>query len=319
MVRAGIDDPGRVAPDSLSDLDFLLLRQEGVIAWQQARRYLTEKTILHRVRSGRWRQAHRAVYVTHTGSVADGQRLWIASLAVGNGRPALLAGATALSQLGLRGYRSRRVHIIVPAGRQDTDPPRGVIVHRTRTLRPQDMHLAGAPPCTMPGRSMIDAAQWAASDAEAVTVIAATFQQRLVCLADVAPLLTRMRRLRRRPVIVAAVADASGGAESTYEIEFLRLCRRARLPEPVRQAVRTDRSGGRRYCDVLFEQWRVQVEIDGSQHMEVRAWYADMRQGNDVAISGVRLLRFPGWAVRHRPDEVIADVRAALIAAGWRP
>ena len=90
------------------------------------------------------------------------------------------------------------------------------------------------------------------------------------------------------------------------------------MPEPSRQATRTDRDGRRRYRDVFFDEWRVQVEIDGSQHTDVRAWYADMRDHNEAAITGVRLLRFPGWALRHRPAEVIADVRAALKAAGWR-
>jgi hypothetical protein len=144
-------------------------------------------------------------------------------------------------------------------------------------------------------------------------------QQRLVDLGEVRPVLARMRRVRRRSVIEAAVADAAGGAESAYEIDFARLCRRGGLPEPTRQAVRTDRDGRKRYRDVFFEEWGVQVEIDGSQHMEIRTWYADTRQGNQIIISGVRLLRFPGWAVRHDPDQVIADVRAALTAAGWHP
>jgi hypothetical protein len=313
------DDPRLFRADRLGELEFLLLRQDGVLAWRQARRFLSEKAVRHRVRSGRWRLAHRAVYLAYNGPVTVKQRRWIASLAVGNGRPALLAGSTALTHLGLRGWPETAIHLLVPAQRADTDPPTGVIVHRTRRLTRRDVHFAGTPPCTMPARSMIDAAQWAATDAGAVTVVAATFQQRLVDLGDVRPVLATMKRLRRRAVIEAAVADASSGAESAYEIDFARLCRRAGLPEPSRQAFRTDRNGRRRYRDVFFDEWRVHVEIDGSQHMDVRAWYADMRQGNEIAISGVRLLRFPGWAVRHHPDEVIADLRAALIAAGWHP
>ncbi|BBH67200.1 hypothetical protein ACTI_38850 [Actinoplanes sp. OR16] len=165
---------------------------------------------------------------------------------------------------------------------------------------------------------MIDAAQWAFSDTEAISLVASVFQQRLVTVEQAAAILRDGRWRRRRKVIEGAVVDAAGGSESAYEIEFLRLCRRAGLPEPSRQAVRRDRDGRHRYRDVFFERWRVQVEIDGSQHMEVRGWYADMRAGNEIAISGVRLLRFPGWAVRYRPEEVVADVRAALRAGGWR-
>jgi len=31
------------------------------------------------------------------------------------------------------------------------------------------------------------------------------------------------------------------------------------------------------------------------------------------------VLRFPAWLVREDPGQVIAQVRSALVAAGWRP
>jgi very-short-patch-repair endonuclease len=83
--------------------------------------------------------------------------------------------------------------------------------------------------------------------------------------------------------------------------------------------VRTDARGRKRYLDVVFEEWKVHVEIDGGQHTEVGHWWADMRRQNDLWISGVRVLRFPAWVVRDRPGDVIAQVRAALLAAGWCP
>jgi very-short-patch-repair endonuclease len=83
--------------------------------------------------------------------------------------------------------------------------------------------------------------------------------------------------------------------------------------------IRRDERGRRRYRDVYFDEWRLHVEIDGGQHMEVRAWSADMRQHNEIIIAGERLLRFSSWMVRHRPNEVLAQLRAGLWAAGWRP
>jgi hypothetical protein len=311
---------GTAAPGpSLADI---LQRQHGVISWRQARRHLTASAIGHRVKVGRWQRVHNGVYVTHTGPMTERQHWWIASLAVGRGRPALLAGATALRVLGLRlpgtSDHEAALHVILPARMTDKDPPWNVVVHRSRYLTHADACLTGPVPCTNRGRSLIDAAQWALTDTAAVTIIAAAFQQRIVAFGEVEALLRARRRLRRRKIIAAAVADAGGGSESAYEVEFLRLCRRAGLPEPSRQVRRADRDGRRRYRDVFFEPWHIQVEIDGAQHMEVRGWYADMRAGNEIAISGVRLLRFPGWAIRHRPEEVVADVRAALRAAGWR-
>lgn len=314
-----LDDFRPFSPDQAGELEFLLFRQDGVISTRQARRFLSPKAIRHRLASGRWRAAHRGVYLTTTGPVTVHQRRWIAALTAGQGRIAPLAGLSALAVLGLRGHPDRPIRVLIGIDRQDTDPLPGVRVHRTRHLPPEDLHRAGRPPCTMPGRSVIDAAQWARTDDEAVIIIAAAVQQRLVGAVDLAPVLARGWRLRRRAVIEAAVADAVGGAHSGNEVDFARLCRRAGLPEPSRQVVRVDPTGRRRYRDVHFDQWGVHVEIDGGQHMEVRAWYADMRQHNEVAIAGERLLRFPGFALRLRPDEVIAQVRAALIAAGWRP
>jgi hypothetical protein len=37
-----------------------------------------------------------------------------------------------------------------------------------------------------------------------------------------------------------------------------------------------------------------------------------------VGIAGVRLLCFTAWMVRHQPVTVAAQIRAALLAAGWR-
>ena len=49
------------------------------------------------------------------------------------------------------------------------------------------------------------------------------------------------------------------------------------------------------------------------------AYWADMRRQNAVWIAGERILRLPAWVVRNRPAEVVDQVRAALLAAGWRP
>jgi very-short-patch-repair endonuclease len=299
------------------DFDFLLFFQEGVISRRQALRHVSEKTLRHRVASGRWQSIHRGIYLTHSGPATVQQRRWIAALAVGDGRGAMLGGPSALAVLGMRGVDTQRIHVLIGVNRQHRRPPPGVVVHRTRRVPIEDQHRMGRPPCTMPARSLVDAAQWAASDRDAAAIIAAGFQQRLVATIDMAPVLARMTHVKRRRLIVEAVADAAGGAESIAEMDFARLCRRHRLPEASRQVARVDSAGRRRYRDVYFDQWRVHVEIDGAQHLEVASWYADMRHHNEIAIAGEILLRFPAWVVRHKPDEVAAQVRAALRAAGW--
>jgi very-short-patch-repair endonuclease len=168
-------------------------------------------------------------------------------------------------------------------------------------------------------RSLVDAAQWARTDDEARALVAAGCQQRLVIAAEILDVVERMPRARRRALVLDTARMVADGATSLPEIDFAMLCRRAGLPLPDRQVERRDARGRRRYLDVYWAAFRLHVEIDGAWHTEVRAWWADMRRQNDLWIAGDRVLRFPAWLVRTRPAEVAAQVRAALVAAGWRP
>jgi hypothetical protein len=300
-------------------LQLLLFEQCGVISRSQALRHLTGSAVRHRLESGVWRVAGHGVYVTHTGPVTDEQRLAIAALVAGAGSPAIIAGISALVRMGLRGHRGGTVHVLLPARRRHHAPPSWVVVHRTSRLAREDLHARAVPPYTLPARSMLDAAQWARTDDDAVAIVAACFQQRLITGDEITDALARVPVARRRRLILAAVRDAAGGSHSLPEIEFLRDCRRAGLPEPSRQAVRTDAAGRTRYLDALFEQFRVHVEIDGGQHTDVRHWWADMRRQNDLGTAGYRLLRFPSYVIRTKPDEWVPPLRAALVAGGWRP
>ena len=92
----------------------------------------------------------------------------------------------------------------------------------------------------------------------------------------------------------------------------------APLPAPDLQERRADASGRIRYLDAYWRAFRVQAEVDGSHHMEVRHWEADMERQNDVWIGGDIILRFSAAGVRNRPDRVAAKLRRALVAAGGR-
>ncbi|MFG3419966.1 DUF559 domain-containing protein [Micromonospora sp. NPDC049460] len=313
--RASLAALTRPVPgNDADDLTCLLFRQDEVVSLDQALRHLSRKALRHRVATGRWRQVHRAVFVAHNGPIGPAQLRWIAVLAAGPG--ALLGGLTAAQAGGLHGFPGRPIHLLLPAARR-RDPPQGVTVHRTTHLPERDVLAVGQPRRTMPARSIVDAAQWAGTDAEARAIVAAGFQQRIVRDEDLREVLDRMPRLRRRKLILGVATDAAGGAHSLAELDFLGLVRRARLPEPIRQMIRRDASGRRRYLDAYFEEWRVHVEIDGGQHIDPRAAWADMRRQNDLWAEGDRVLRFPSWALRAHPAEVIAQLRAALRRAGW--
>jgi hypothetical protein len=305
----------RTVPGKAFDLEQLLLVQQDVLSAGQAAVFFTRASVRHRLRSGRWERPARGVYIVRARSGSVSQRRWVALLAAPSG--AVLAGRTALELHGLRGLDTSVVHLLIPRKSRSGDPPPGVAHHLTRHLpiaHVQDRR----PPRTTAARALLDAAQWARSDSEARTIIAAAFQQRLVTIAHVRPMLVEMTMLARRPVIVAAINDAAAGAHSLPEMEFLALCRRGGLPTPSLQRRRKDVHGQQWAVDASFDDYRVLVEIDGSHHLDVRQWWADMQRQNALWTAGERILRFPSWTIRHQPEEVIAAVAAALRAAGWK-
>ena len=188
----------------------------------------------------------------------------------------------------------------------------GETVHRSRALGPDDVHPARLPPRTRLARSLLDAAAWSGSDDRARAVLAAGVQQRLVRPDQLETALGPRPRLRRHALIASTLADIAGGAQALSELDFARLTRRYGLPAPDRQVMRLDRDGRRRWLDAYWDEAHLAVEVDGLWHMEATVWWADMRRGNDLLISGLRVLRFPAFVVRDQPGVVAAQIREAL-------
>lgn len=316
----------RIPSDSAGELEWLCYTQAGVVTWRQAADLLGAGAVRHQVATGRWRRLCRGVLVTVTGQLGVDQHRWIAVLAAGPG--AVLAGLAAARADGLRrvdGQRRDAIDVLVPVQRRPAQllrrlPPElpAVFVHRTTHLPRQDRQV-GRPPRTTIARSLVDAAQWAVTDDEARSYIAAGCQQKLVLPEEILAVLERMPKLRRRSLVRQTAADAAGGAESLAEIDLVRLCRRFGLPVPNRQERRRDASGRVRYLDAYWPEFGLHVEVDGAHHLEVGQWEADMRRQNEVWVRGDRILRFSGFQVRRRPAEVADQIRRALIAAGWTP
>ncbi|WFF09361.1 hypothetical protein O7622_12765 [Micromonospora sp. WMMD1076] len=307
----------------VDELEWLAFGQAGVVTTAQVTGLLAEGAVRGLVRSGRWRSLCRGLLLTGNGRLTRDQQLWVAVLATGPG--AVLAGVTAAAEGGVRGLRPDPLHVLVPAARRagrnlgglPLDMP-GVVVHRTTAL-PAEHRQRARPPRTTTARSVVDAASWATSAREAQLVLAAACQQRRVTPSEIGQVLALMPRVRRRQLIRQAVADIAGGAEALSELDFVRLCERHGLPRPDLQHPRRDAEGRRRWLDAYWREWRLHAEVDGAHHMDARQWADDMRRQNAVWTEGDRILRFPAWLVRARPDEVAGTLRRALLAAGWRP
>jgi very-short-patch-repair endonuclease len=311
--------PDRDAPE----LEWVLFEQSRVLTWTQAVALLSASKVRHLVNSGRWRRVSRGVLLAQTGPLTAEQHCWVAVLAAGE--DAVLAGLAAARAGGLSGrWRYDVIDVLIPYPRCPPDLLRrlplglpAVRVRRTRLL-PDEDRQRGRPERTSMARSIVDAAQWARTDDEARSILVAACQQRRVGPAEVGPVLSRMPKARRRGLVVATLADVEGGAEALSEIDLTRLCRHHRLPAPALQQRRVDASGRVRYIDAYWREWPLQVEVDGSYHLDAREWAADLRRQNDIWVAGERILRFTAFDVRRHPERVAAQIRAALVAAGWQ-
>lgn len=262
------------------------------------------------LRARRWRRAGTAV-VQHNGPLHPEQRRRLAQLHAGP--QAMFTAFTGAEMLGLRGWQRVETHLLAPAG---TRLRHGCPV-------PITLHLHGPTPPRRAGHGDVEALPDALLRAAATFrnprpacgILAAAVQQRLLKPGDLDEALHRFTRVRHRHQLRLAVADITGGAEALSEIDFARLCRRFGLPEPIRQLVRRDKEGRRRYLDAT---WRrrdgrlVVVEIDGALHLVPRRWWDDQIRQNELAIADAVVLRYPTVYLRAEAAVVVDQLRRAL-------
>lgn len=275
------------------------LLQAGVDRWR----------IRSEVRARRWRVVGRHAVVLHRGPLTYDQRCWAYVLHAG--RPSLLGGLSALQVAGLRGWEDARVRVLVPKGRCTPALP-DLVLHETRRW-PQ----AGRPglPRTAVARAAVDAAIRMCNPRSAAGVLAAVVQQRLESADALLAELTAAGRVRHRRLLATALVDIAGGSQSLTEIDFIRLCRSERLPEPHRQSRRRDRSGRIRYLDaewILPSGQRVVAEVDGAIHLQPRSYWDDMARDNAQTLDGALVLRFPSVAWQFDRAHMVAQLRASL-------
>jgi hypothetical protein len=164
----------------------------------------------------------------------------------------------------------------------------------------------------------VRAAHWAVSDRQAALVLVMPVQQRLVSGRALVDAVSRVRGRTRRRFIRVVARDVADGAQSLGELDFAGLCRRRGLPPPTRQAVRT-RGVGRAYLDAAWEDIRLAVEIDGSQHQWGVAATDDHFRQNALVLEGDRVLRMTLMGLRLAPDRFMDQVCEAHRRLSRRP
>ena len=292
----------------------LLRNQAGVATIEQlVGQGLTESAVRAQVAARRWQRQGSRCVVAHNHLLTRRQQMWVAILdPVGL---TALAGMSALEVAGFRffGREVECIHVVVRRGARYHRMP-GVTIHESRRFAPPDVVRLHAIPSTALPRSALDAAAWQPFPRYACGVLAAVVQQRLCTAHELSDELRYVGRIRHKQPMRLALLDIAGGAEALSELDVGVLCRRHALQEPVRQRVRRDENGRRRYLDCewdLPDGSVVVLEVDGSHHFEVGHWEADMRRERQVVISRRRVLRCTANEARHDQWALAADLRAA--------
>ena len=261
------------------------------------------------VAASRWQVVGKAVVLHNAQLTVD--QLRRAAL-INCGPRAVLTSFTASEERGLTGWTRKEIHVLAPAGTRRPRIP-GLVLHRVGTWDQADI----APIVRrhrLPAALVVAAGSFA-SPRPGCGLLAAAVQQRLALPTELHLALTAAPRVRHRRALLTAVADISQGAEALSEIDFGRLCARFGLPRPVRQSIRAEPSGRRRYLDAewsLPDGRRVAAEVDGALHLTPQRWYDDQLRQNEIVLAGTMVLRFPSVVVRHEPELVAAQLRRAL-------
>lgn len=291
----------------------VLAEQDGVV---NRRQLLAAGVSVSGVRSllrcRRLAPVHPGVYVDHTGPLTTRQRWWAAVLYAA---PAGLRGRSVLAFHGLRSGVVDVAHVVVREDRT-LEPPDGVVVHRARRYAELLDRSPGIPRTTLE-EAVLDVASEAASDGDAVAVLAEAVSSRRTTAARLAERLALRGRIVRRELLGAVLADVVAGACSVLERAYLCDVERTHGLPTARRQVRAS-SRGTVFRDVDYEELGLVVELDGRMdHTHVADRDRDLDRDLDAAVDGKVTVRLGHGQVVGRACATADRLARLMRARGW--
>ncbi|MEN4398630.1 type IV toxin-antitoxin system AbiEi family antitoxin domain-containing protein [Mycolicibacterium senegalense] len=285
------------------DVDNVLRQQDGVISRRQALDAgLREHEIRRRLRRNEWARVHPGVYVDHTGPLTWSQRAWAAVLYAA---PAALCFESAL------GADTLPIHVAVAQQRAILAQPEGVRIHHRVNLQERVLWNV-SPPRKRYDEAVLDVACRAASELDAIAVLANACQSRRTTANRLLRVLDSRARVRRRQWLRAVLVDIADGTCSVLEHGYLvRVERPHGLPRAVRQT-RSATSAGVCYRDAEYGE-RLIVELDGRVHHDSATRRdADFERDLDAAVDGRSTIRLSYGQVFDRPCRTAGKIAQVL-------
>lgn len=243
------------------------------------------------------------------------QSVLAAVLAAGSG--AVASHLTAAALWRFDGVTPAGIEVSVPADRR---PRSGAfVVHRCRDLVPADIEARRVIPTTTPARTLCDIGplvtarqlEAALDDAE---------RRRIVWRPHLWWRVDELRRQGRRGVgrVDALLRRTEGRqvGDSWLETEGLRIIALAGLPTPRCQVKLRPRGNGIARVDLLWDEARLAVELDGhGTHATRRERQAAAERASRLKLAGWEVVTFTYEDVVERPGYVVEAIRAHLARA----
>jgi very-short-patch-repair endonuclease len=300
----------RVQDDNGRRVAALASKQHGVVTRAQLIALGFSTSMIGRwLENGRLVRLHPGVYAV--GHAALGQRgRWFAAT-VAAGPRAVLSHGSAAALWEIRGTQPRVVHVTVP-GTGGHDAPRGVRLHRYRSLDPtSDVTVLDAIPVTTVERTILDLIILRMPLHKVRRTFAQADHLRLIDFAEVDRLLAAHPHRRGTRAFAAIAAEHRPGqpvSRSDFEERLLELCLRNGLPRPL-----ANHNLAGLEVDLFWPAHALVVEADTSAFHGT--WAAKERDyGRDARLvaAGYTVHRFSDHQVDHEPETVIAALRQLL-------
>jgi very-short-patch-repair endonuclease len=282
----------------------LLRRQDGLITCRQAEEHgLPARTLRQRAEVDGWNAVAPRVYLAGGHRFTERARVRAAGLWAGD--DAAVSGPAAAWWHGMLERAPQEIGVTVPRHRGKRGSS-GVRVRR-RDLHPADRVRVDE--LTVTGRALT-ALETAIAVPDGSGFLDRALQKH-VPFAQVYGAYCRNMGARGGAEVAALLTAAADRAASAAERILLRLLREAgisgwRLGLPFQGWL----------IDLAFPDARIAVEIDSwAWHTDVERFRNDRRKGNALVRGGWVVLRFTWHDLTNRPGYVVAEIRAALLAA----
>ena|SRR5881394_403094 len=287
-------------------------RQQGLVSLTQLRGLGVSKAAASkRVAAGRLYRVYEGVFAIRYPMLSSNGRRLAAVLACGP--DAVLSHRSAAALWGLR--EDRRLSIDVTAPNRRGRIPKGIDAHRDGSLAPIDRTVLCGIPCTSVARTLLDLAAvvpvWelrkAISQAEVLRILEHGAVRQVIKRSQ------GRRGVARLRMLMDEIHPETRRTRSEMEILFLKMCARAKLPQP--EVNPTLNLGGRRTMpDFLWRDAGLIVEADSRRYHDTdSAFQSDREREQRLQLAGWRVSRCT-WEQVERESGRLSEVIRCLLA-----